>query len=260
MTDMDPQGGHAGAPPGPYGQPYGSPPGYPLQPPPVQPKSSGCGRMLLISAGAGTAVLLLLIAVGLAVGSGDDTERGEVTAEAAPEADDDDPAAAAPATTDPPAPTTTTTTVPIVEEGTYTVGPDPSSGALAPGLYRVSGYWARLDAAQEIIDNDIVDDNGFTLLNVQPTDAYVEISGAATALVHLPTLDPLAEGFTEGTYLVGTDIQPGRYNVEGEGAYFARLDAGGEIIDNNISDGNVIAIIQPGDWAFTYTGVITPMP
>ena len=69
----------------------------------------------------------------------------------------------------------------------------------APGTYRVEGYWARLDVNQEIIDNDLVD-SGLTLMNVAPTDAYVEINGAALALADLPHVDPIAEGWTDGTY------------------------------------------------------------
>lgn len=168
----------------------------------------------------------------------------------------------APATTTTEAPTTTTqaptttTTTPVAGSGTYVV-PD----QFAPGTYRVEGYWARLDANQEIIDNDIVD-SGLTLMNVAPTDAYVEISGSAVALADLPQVNPLAEGWTDGTYLVGVDLPPGRYNITaaGTGAYYARLDGELEIIDNNISEGNVIAVVQPGDWALSYTGTIEAMP
>jgi hypothetical protein len=171
-----------------------------------------------------------------------------------------DTAAEEPTTTEAPtttqAPTTTTTAPPVVDSGTYAV-PD----QFAPGTYRVEGYWARLDAGQEIIDNDLVD-SGLTLMTVAPTDAYVEINGAAPALADLPRVDPIAEGWTDGTYLVGVDIAPGRYNITsaGSSAYFARLDANGEIIDNNLSDGNVIAVVEPGDWALSYTGTIQAMP
>lgn len=157
------------------------------------------------------------------------------------------------------APTTTTTKPPgpaVVESGTYVV-PD----QFAPGTYRVEGYWARLDANQEIIDNYLVD-SGLTLMNVAPTDAYVEINGAAIALVDLPAVDPIAEGWTDGTYLIGTDIAPGRYNITSAGtsAYFARLDANLEIIDDNLSEGNVIAVVEPSDWALSYSGAVQAMP
>jgi hypothetical protein len=118
-----------------------------------------------------------------------------------------------------------------------------------------------MDANQEIIDNDLVD-SGLTLMNVAPTDAYVEIGGAAIALSDLPQVDPIAESWTDGTYLVGTDIAPGRYNVTpaGSSAYFARLDTNLEIIDNDLSEGNVIAVVDPGDWALSYSGTIEAMP
>jgi hypothetical protein len=184
----------------------------------------------------------------------DDSRVEEASAAAGEAADDETTTTVAPTTTA--APTTTTTTLAVVESGTYVV-PD----QFAPGTYRVEGYWARLDANQEIIDNDIVD-SGLTLMTVAPTDAYVEINGGAVALAGLPQVDPIAEGWTDGTYLVGTDIAAGRYNVTpaGSSAYYARLDADLEIIDNNISEGNVIAIVDPGDWALSYTGTIAPMP
>ena len=60
----------------------------------------------------------------------------------------------------------------------------------------------------------------------------------------------------------GTDIAAGRYNISaaGSSAYFARLDANLEIIDNNLSEGNVIAVVESGDWALSYTGTIEAMP
>ena len=85
-----------------------------------------------------------------------------------------------------------------------------------PGLYRVSGYWALLDETQDIIENDLIDDDqpGYTLLNVPESGAaFVEISGTAVPVEALPVFDPLAEGVTQGTYIVGTDIQPGTYRL-----------------------------------------------
>lgn len=157
------------------------------------------------------------------------------------------------------APTTaapTATTVPIIEAGTYVVGDD-----IAPGLYRVAGYWARLDGEKEIIDNDVVDD-GLTVLDVAPTDSYVEINGTARPIADRPAVDPMAEGFTDGTYLVGVDIAPGRYNLAPSGAtaYFERLDATGDVIDDDISERGVIALVEQTDWAFSYSGTLTPMP
>ena len=164
-----------------------------------------------------------------------------------------------PVTTAPPTtvPATTTTAPDLtISSGTYIVGSE-----IQPGMYRVAGYWARLDASMDIIDNDGVYKDGFGMLNVRDTDAYIEISGAAMPLSATRALDPSVEGFTSGTYLVNWDIQPGRYRVSGTDgmAYFARLDTNGEIIDNNISDGDVIVIVAAGDWALSITGTITPL-
>jgi hypothetical protein len=152
-------------------------------------------------------------------------------------------------------PTTTTTPSKVISAGTYIVGSE-----LPAGTYRVAGYWARLDANQAIIDNDLVGDNGFTVVNVQPTDAYLKISGDALAIVDSQPIDPVAKGLEEGTYLVGYDIQPGRYRVtKAEGAYVARLDNKGNIIDNDLNDGSVLVVVRPTDWALKFSGVIEPV-
>ena len=158
-------------------------------------------------------------------------------------------------TTLPPTTTTlapTTTTLPIIGSGTYIV-PD----EIVPGVYRVAGYYARLDANQEIIKNDLTS-SGPTLLQVLPTDAYVKIDGEALPMAASRPLDPVAEGYTDGTFLVGYDLAPGRYRItkEGGGSYFARLDKRGEIINNDLSDGPVVVVVRPTDWALRFDGAI----
>src|SRR5205823_5755941 len=109
-----------------------------------------------------------------------------------------------------------------------------------------------LDANQEIIDNDVTNE-GFTIVNVQPTDAFVKFSGPAMAMTDSSPMDPIVKGYTGGTYLVGYDVQPGQYRVSSDKrAYFARLDESGDIIDNDIGDGSVIVTVQPTDWALKY--------
>jgi hypothetical protein len=152
-----------------------------------------------------------------------------------------------------------TTTLPTISSGVWEVGTD-----IQPGVYRVSGYWARLDEALEILDNDLTaGDNGFSLVSVLDTDAYVEINGAALNVDDSRPLDPVAEGFNEGTYLVNHDLAPGRYRInppEGSTAYWARLDASMEIIDNDLSEGQLIVIVDTSDWALRFTGTIEAFP
>ncbi|HLF44263.1 MAG TPA: hypothetical protein VJA46_12180 [Acidimicrobiia bacterium] len=156
-------------------------------------------------------------------------------------------------------PPTTTTTIPTISSGVWVVGSE-----VEPGVYRVAGYWARLDDAVEIIDNDGVYDNGLGLVNVLESDAYIEVNGEMISIQYLPVLDPIASGFTEGTYLVGVDIAPGRYRVTpveaGGHAYWARLDDHREINDNDLAEGPLIVIVSESDWALTFTGSIEAFP
>jgi hypothetical protein len=216
--------------------------------------------------------VVVLIGIIANLGGEPENEDPEAVATSTTEATTDDTSPAiteADASTTTPAPTTTTTeatttttqattttTLPVISSGVYIVPTE-----FAPGLYRVVGYWARLDANQEIIDNDLVPENGMALLNVRDTDAFVEINGEAISVAEFNggVADPLLNGFTSGTYLVGIDIQPGQYRITpetGSTAYFARLDANGEIIDNNLSEGQLIAQIAESDWAFSFTGTL----
>jgi hypothetical protein len=130
----------------------------------------------------------------------------------------------------------------------------------APGAYRVLGYWARLDENQEIIDNDITDDCP-SIAVVHDTDAYIEINGAATPIQLDHPLDPVARGCEDGVFLVGLDIQPGQYRVlpRSTGSYWARLDGDLEIIDNDISDGQLIVNVRQGDFALKIDGTLQPI-
>lgn len=165
-----------------------------------------------------------------------------------------------PSTTTQPRPTTTTrpptttTTIPVIGPGTYIVGTE-----IQPGGYRVAGYFARLDSNMEIIDNDgVYGSTGLTYVVVDPTDAYLELSGEAIAIADFPVYDPLIAGATEGTYLVNVDVQPGRYRVEDSRyAYAARLSCDRDIIDNAGNAGNVIIVVKDSDCLFEFSGILT---
>jgi hypothetical protein len=163
-------------------------------------------------------------------------------------------------------PATTTTTMPTLGSGTYIVSEEALPGIphIVPGVYRVVGYWARMDSSQEIIDNDGVYDNGLTLLKVEASDAYIELSGEAVAFEDFPGLfdtnsvNPIVMEWTEGTYLIGVDLTPGEYMVspiDGR-AYYARLDESIGIIDNDFTEGQTIIRIAEGDYAFRFTGTL----
>lgn len=154
------------------------------------------------------------------------------------------------ATTTTTQPTTTTTTLPIIGAGTYVVGAE-----VEPGVYRASRYWARLDASGDIIDNDLIGD-GFGIVVIQPTDSFIEFTGEAIAVDEFPAIDPIAMGYEGGTYLVGSDIEAGTYRVTASDgvAYAARLDNTLDIIDNDLNEGSVIIVVQPTDFALSFSG------
>jgi hypothetical protein len=141
--------------------------------------------------------------------------------------------------------------LPIITAGTYVVGAE-----VAPGVYRATSYWARLDSVGDIIDNDLISD-GIGLVVIQPTDTFIEFTGEAIAIDDFPVIDPITAGYEGGTYLVGIDIAPGTYRVTAgpnDSAYAARLDGTLDIIDNDLNTGSVIIVVQASDFALTFNG------
>ena len=222
-------------------------------------------RILKLPAWAWIAIAVVAIVGASSAGGGEaDESTGSPDATSAPEASStattESPTTTSRPTTVAPARTTTTTTEPeieVIDSGTYIVGTE-----VAPGLYRVAGYWALLDDEFDIIENDGVYDNGLGLMVVPESGAkYVEISGEAVSLEQAPSLPVLLAGYTEGTYLVNVDIEPGTYRVsDSDYAYAARLspmpDGSWDIIDNDGNEGNVIIKIAPSDFAFEFSGVL----
>ena len=198
-------------------------------------------------------------AVTATTGSAAETTAATEPADTAPEPSTTEAPATTAATTTA-APTTTVastttaaptaTTLPVIDPGTYIVGAE-----VAPGAYRVAGYWARLDASGDIIDNDLIS-HGLGLVVIQDGDAFIEFSGEAIAVAEVPSLDPILGGFEGGTYLVGPDVAPGTYRVNATDgmAYAARLDATLDIIDNDLNEGSVIIVVQASDYALTFNG------
>lgn len=161
----------------------------------------------------------------------------------------------APTTTATTAPTTTQPSLPIIPAGVYIV-PD----EVDYGTYRHNSYMARLDQNQDIIDNDLVND-GMGLMIVAAGDAYSDISDEAILYQELGPVDPIVEGFTDGRYVVGYDLAPGRYRVIplAGTAYWARLNAELEILDNDLGDGQLIVNVRGSDFALEFRGTLEPL-
>jgi hypothetical protein len=138
----------------------------------------------------------------------------------------------------------------VLGAGQYIVGRD-----VEPGMYRFSGYVARLDQDMNIIKNESVR-SGLGLVQVLKHDAYFEVSGEAIRLEGYPSYDVLSQAPRGGIYLVGTDMPAGRYRLHGDGrsAYYATYDRNMQRLNNDLNRGSLIMTIQPSVYAVEFTG------
>lgn len=163
---------------------------------------------------------------------------------------------------------------PIVEpgepfpDGTYVVGDE-----LAPGRYRATApsdscHWARL--------NDFLGEYGHThqgfvirrsgptsIVDIAPEDAGFWSIGCGTWTGDLSPVATPGQAFPDGTYIVGVDIEPGRYRatVSDEVCEWRRLyDFGGPrgayegFYATSWGQGLPIVDIYPSDVGFTSSG------
>ncbi|UTR11075.1 hypothetical protein MM300_01710 [Evansella sp. LMS18] len=135
---------------------------------------------------------------------------------------------------------------------------------IQPGLYRNGGsmtYWERLAGysgeLDDIISNGLPE--GPAYVEIKESDEAFSSQGSGEWIL----IDDNYEGellteFGDGQYLVGVDIEPGKYrNDSASGGYWARLSGfDGEldnIISNDIIEGSVIVEISSSDYGFETT-------
>jgi hypothetical protein len=140
----------------------------------------------------------------------------------------------------------------VMPSGQYVVGTE-----IEPGMYRFAGYVARLDKEMQIIDNESTR-SGLGLIRVNPHDSYFEVSGEAIKLEHYPTYPVLENEPRGGIYLVGSDIQPGRYRINGDGssAYYATYDKQMNRLNSDLNKGSLILNLQASAYAVEFRGRI----
>lgn len=170
------------------------------------------------------------------------------------------PATAQPTT--PPAPTATATpSFATFGDGTFQVGKD-----IQPGTYRTQVaspgcYWARLSGfggtVGEIIANDNTD--GPAVVTIARSDKGFQSQNCGTWTQDLSQITTSKTSFDDGTYIVGTDLEPGTYrNTGDQGCYWARLSGFGgttdEIISNDNTDTAAIVTISTSDKGFQSNG------
>jgi hypothetical protein len=140
--------------------------------------------------------------------------------------------------------------------GTKRVGVD-----IQPGTYRTRSsvsdcYWERLKGfsgqLKDIIANDF--SSGFQVVTIKATDKGFKSSRCGNWSSDLSQVTASKTKFGQGTFIVGTDIQPGTYkSTLGESCYWERLsNFGGTlsgIIANNFG-GKAIVTIRSSDKGF----------
>ncbi len=172
------------------------------------------------------------------------------------------------ATNTPPGPTAThaptatpTPTFAHFGDGTFQVGKD-----IQPGTYRTrngsSGcYFARLKGFSGSVDDIIANDNtdAPAVVTIAATDKGFQSQNCGTWTQNLSQITTSKTTFSDGMYIVGTDITPGTYkNTGDQGCYYARLRGFGGTIDDIIANNNVDAVtivtIAASDKGFQATG------
>lgn len=168
-----------------------------------------------------------------------------------------------PAPTTTTAPSTTTTTAPPragFGGGTQLVGTD-----VAPGIYVAADldfcYWERLSGVSGSFDDIITNDNatGQAVVEIRPTDAAFNSQRCGRWELYAPPTAP-TDSFGPGDWIVGEQIEPGRYRAEsGSFCYWERASGlshdFAEIIANDlVSDGTAVVEISPGDRRFSSNG------
>lgn len=164
--------------------------------------------------------------------------------------------------TNPPAPTHTPAPAFVhFGDGTFEIGKD-----IQPGTYRTreasSGcYFARLKGFSGSLDDIIANDNtdAPAVVTIAASDKGFQSQDCGTWTQDLSQITTSKTTFDDGTYIVGTDLEPGTYKSSGvQGCYWARLSGFGgtldEIIANDNTDSAAIVTISASDKGFQSKG------
>lgn len=151
---------------------------------------------------------------------------------------------------------------PRIGNGTYRVGRD-----IAPGTYRTrlpthGCYWARLRGfsgkLRDVKANDF--GSGYMVVTIRRRDKGFESSHCGRWSGNLSRVTSSMTSFGRGTFIVGTDVRPGRYRSSSvNGCYWARLRGFDgslrEIIANGVrTHGHATVTIRRHDRGFQSRG------
>jgi hypothetical protein len=142
-------------------------------------------------------------------------------------------------------------------DGTQQVGTDIEAGTYRTREGSSGCYYARLSGFrggfEEIISNDNTD--APAIITIEPGDAGFQSRRCGTWTQDLSPITTSTTSFEDGTYFVGSDIEPGTYrNSGGSSCYHVRLAGFGGgmegLIANEFTDAPSIVTIEPTDAGF----------
>lgn len=142
--------------------------------------------------------------------------------------------------------------------GTKLVGRDMKAGTYRTRAPSAGCYWARLSGLGGTLDEIIANDNldGYAVVTISPSDVAFESTRCGVWSPDLSAVTKSRAAFGDGTFIVGTDMLPGRYRSAADvsGCYWARLSGFGgtlsAIIANDNVDGQAIVDIAAADAGF----------
>lgn len=152
------------------------------------------------------------------------------------------------------------------EPETYSSGMYEVGTEIEPGIYynpdgsiyaeRLAGFSGELD---DIIAN--ANPDGPYYMEIKGSDAAVSFGNGGWRLFDDVEKErhEIKKSFSSGIYVVGIDIEPGKYKLEGDGIYWARLSGVSLELNDIISNGNptggsAIVEVSPNDFAFEVSG------
>jgi hypothetical protein len=153
-----------------------------------------------------------------------------------------------------------TPSVPHFGDGTFVVGKDIQSGTYRTRTGSSGCYFARLKGFSGSTDDVLANENADapSVVTIAPSDQGFESRRCGTWTSDLSAITQSRTSFSDGDYIVGTDIQPGTYRSSGQsGCYWARLKGFGhttdDVLANDNTDSPAVVTIAATDKGFEAT-------
>lgn len=146
---------------------------------------------------------------------------------------------------------------PHFTDGIYEVGKDIKSGTYRTRVGSSGCYYSRLSgfggSLEEIISNENTDYPA--VITIAATDKGFKSSRCGVWTQDLSQVTLSKTSFDDGIYIIGTDIEPGKYKNKGQdGCYYSRLrgfsGSLGDIISNENTNDPAIVSIATTDKGF----------